>query len=76
MIDAAQKYQHAVVIGGGLLGLEAAKPDAARHMTVSVVHAGPTLDGAPTDSVWPVPPSWKPASEVPDVAQTRNWSAR
>jgi nitrite reductase (NADH) large subunit len=26
MIDAAQKYQHAVVIGGGLLGLEAASP--------------------------------------------------
>jgi nitrite reductase (NADH) large subunit len=39
MIDAAQRYQHAVVIGGGLLGLEAANGLKLRGMTVTVVHA-------------------------------------
>ena len=38
MIDAATKYQHAVVIGGGLLGLEAANGLMLRGMQVSVVH--------------------------------------
>ncbi|WP_418320768.1 nitrite reductase large subunit NirB [Piscinibacter sakaiensis] len=38
MIDAAQKYQHAVVIGGGLLGLEAANGLMLRGMQVTVVH--------------------------------------
>ncbi len=38
MIDAAQKYKHAVVIGGGLLGLEAANGLKLRGMDVSVVH--------------------------------------
>jgi nitrite reductase (NADH) large subunit len=43
MIDAATKYKHAVVIGGGLLGLEAANGLMLRGMTVSVVHVMPTL---------------------------------
>ena len=42
MIDAAARYRHAVVIGGGLLGLEAANGLAAR-MDVSVVHLGEAL---------------------------------
>ena len=43
MIDAASKLKRAVVIGGGLLGLEAANGLAARGMEVSVVHLGTTL---------------------------------
>jgi len=43
MIDAAARYRHAVVIGGGLLGLEAANGLAARGMQVSVVHLGAAL---------------------------------
>jgi nitrite reductase (NADH) large subunit len=43
MIAAAEKYKHAVVIGGGLLGLEAANGLMRRGMTVSVVHVMPTL---------------------------------
>jgi nitrite reductase (NADH) large subunit len=43
MIEAATRYQHAVVIGGGLLGLEAANGLMRRGMTVSVVHVMPTL---------------------------------
>jgi len=38
MIDAAEKHTHAVVIGGGLLGLEAANGLKMRGMSVSVVH--------------------------------------
>ena len=38
MIDAAAKYKHAVVIGAGLLGLEAANGLALRGMDVTVVH--------------------------------------
>jgi len=38
MIDAARRYRHAVVIGGGLLGLEAANGLKARGMDVTVVH--------------------------------------
>ncbi|WP_374512562.1 nitrite reductase large subunit NirB [Niveibacterium sp.] len=40
MIDAAAKHQHAVVIGAGLLGLEAANGLALRGMDVTVVHIG------------------------------------
>jgi nitrite reductase (NADH) large subunit len=43
MIDAATRYRHAVVIGGGLLGLEAANGLAARGMQVTVVHIAPWL---------------------------------
>ena len=43
MIDAASRYQHAVVIGGGLLGLEAANGLMQRGMKVTVVHIMPWL---------------------------------
>jgi nitrite reductase (NADH) large subunit len=43
MIDAATRYRHAVVIGGGLLGLEAANGLMQRGMQVTVVHLGGTL---------------------------------
>ncbi|WP_280191392.1 NAD(P)/FAD-dependent oxidoreductase [Delftia sp. PS-11] len=43
MIDAAASYRHAVVIGGGLLGLEAANGLMKRGMQVTVVHAGERL---------------------------------
>lgn len=43
MIDAAARYRHAVVIGGGLLGLEAAHGLRKRGMQVTVVHAGEWL---------------------------------
>ena len=43
MIEAAQKYRHAVVIGGGLLGLEAANGLMLRGMQVTVVHIGDWL---------------------------------
>jgi len=38
MIDAAKRYKHAVVIGGGLLGLEAANGLKIQGMEVTVVH--------------------------------------
>ncbi len=38
MIEAASRYRHAVVIGGGLLGLEAANGLKLRGMNVTVVH--------------------------------------
>ncbi|MCX7137487.1 MAG: nitrite reductase large subunit NirB, partial [Proteobacteria bacterium] len=38
MIDAASRFKHAVVIGGGLLGLEAANGLKLRGMNVTVVH--------------------------------------
>ncbi len=43
MIRAASHYRHAVVIGGGLLGLEAANGLMKRGMDVTVVHIGPWL---------------------------------
>ena len=43
MIEAAQRYGHAVVIGGGLLGLEAANGLKSRGMDVTVVHLMPWL---------------------------------
>jgi nitrite reductase (NADH) large subunit len=43
MIDAARRYRYAVVIGGGLLGLEAAHGLAQRGMQVTVVHLMPWL---------------------------------
>lgn len=43
MIDAAARYRAAVVIGGGLLGLEAANGLRARGMEVTVVHLMPWL---------------------------------
>ena len=50
MLDAAQKYQHAVVIGGGLLGLEAANGLMLRGMKVTVVHASSSLMERQLDS--------------------------
>src|SRR5436305_15039826 len=43
MNDAAARYRHAVVIGGGLLGLEAANGLMRRGMQVTVVHIMPWL---------------------------------
>ncbi|WP_137817146.1 nitrite reductase large subunit NirB [Pseudomonas sp. 2FG] len=43
MIDTAQTHSHAVVIGGGLLGLEAANGLKLRGMDVTVVHLGDWL---------------------------------
>ncbi|TCS73268.1 nitrite reductase (NADH) large subunit [Sulfuritortus calidifontis] len=43
MINAASRYRHAVVVGGGLLGLEAANGLRLRGMEVSVVHIAPWL---------------------------------
>ncbi|MBO9679623.1 MAG: NAD(P)/FAD-dependent oxidoreductase [Acidovorax sp.] len=51
MIDAAATYQHAVVIGGGLLGLEAANGLMKRGMQVSVVHVGDWLMERQLDDV-------------------------
>jgi nitrite reductase (NADH) large subunit len=49
MIDYAAGKSKAVVIGGGLLGLEAARGLQNRGMTVDVVHAPPTLMNAQLD---------------------------
>jgi nitrite reductase (NADH) large subunit len=43
MVRASGHYRHAVVIGGGLLGLEAANGLMKRGMEVTVVHIGPWL---------------------------------
>ncbi len=43
MLYAAEQYKHAVVIGGGLLGLEAANGLLKNGMKVRVVHRGNTL---------------------------------
>ncbi len=51
MIEAATKYKHAVVIGGGLLGLEAANGLMLRGMDVTVVHVMPTLMERQLDTV-------------------------
>ncbi len=51
MIEASEKYRHAVVIGGGLLGLEAANGLMKRGMQVSVVHVMPTLMERQLDDV-------------------------
>ncbi len=51
MIDAAAKYRHAVVIGGGLLGLEAANGLMRRGMQVTVVHLMPWLMERQLDDV-------------------------
>ncbi|KRA15119.1 nitrite reductase large subunit NirB [Acidovorax sp. Root568] len=51
MIDAAATYKHTVVIGGGLLGLEAANGLMKRGMTVSVVHVMPSLMERQLDDV-------------------------
>ncbi len=51
MIEAATQYKHAVVIGGGLLGLEAANGLMLRGMQVTVVHLVDTLMERQLDTV-------------------------
>ncbi|MFM8900182.1 MAG: nitrite reductase large subunit NirB [Burkholderiales bacterium] len=51
MIEAAKTYKHAVVIGGGLLGLEAANGLMLRGMQVTVVHISQWLMERQLDSV-------------------------
>ncbi|MBC7717155.1 MAG: NAD(P)/FAD-dependent oxidoreductase, partial [Pseudorhodobacter sp.] len=51
MIEAADKFKHAVVIGGGLLGLEAANGLMLRGMQVTVVHIMPWLMERQLDEV-------------------------
>jgi nitrite reductase (NADH) large subunit len=51
MIEAARQYKHAVVIGGGLLGLEAANGLKLRGMNVTVVHVMPWLMERQLDDV-------------------------
>ena len=51
MIEAAKTGKHAVVIGGGLLGLEAANGLMKRGMTVTVVHLMDTLMERQLDSI-------------------------
>jgi nitrite reductase (NADH) large subunit len=51
MIEASRKYQRAVVIGGGLLGLEAANGLMKRGMKVTVIHVMPTLMERQLDDV-------------------------
>jgi nitrite reductase (NADH) large subunit len=51
MIEAAGRYRHAVVIGGGLLGLEAANGLKLRGMEVTVVHLMPWLMERQLDEV-------------------------
>ena len=51
MIAEAANRTKAVVIGGGLLGLEAARGLQSRGLTVDVVHAGPTLMNAQLDDL-------------------------
>jgi len=51
MIETAKTHKNAVVIGGGLLGLEAANGLMLRGMNVSVVHVNPTLMERQLDSV-------------------------
>jgi len=51
MLDASKKHKHAVVIGGGLLGLEAANGLMLQGMSVTVVHLGDVLMERQMDSV-------------------------
>ena len=51
MISEAANRTKAVVIGGGLLGLEAARGLQNRGLAVDVVHAGPTLMNAQLDDL-------------------------
>ncbi|MDX2502936.1 MAG: nitrite reductase large subunit NirB [Gammaproteobacteria bacterium] len=51
MLDATRNYQHATVIGGGLLGLEAANGMMQHGMKVTVVHLCDTLMERQMDTV-------------------------
>ncbi len=50
MLAAARTHRRAVVIGGGLLGLEAARALQAQGMAVELVHAAPWLMNAQLDA--------------------------
>jgi nitrite reductase (NADH) large subunit len=50
MLLAAQSREKAIVIGGGLLGLEAAAGLSLRGMDVTVLHVNANADGAPARS--------------------------
>ena len=86
MIEAAGKYQHAVVIGGGLLGLEAANGLMLRGMRVTVVHMdgqGPLLSSGLTGKLRQAGPgfqvplaSWQGVTSMPEVRSiqgTNGW---
>ncbi|WP_020572316.1 nitrite reductase large subunit NirB [Parafrankia discariae] len=49
ILEYARQARHAVVLGGGLLGLEAARGLQSRGLRVSVVHLAPTLMNAQLD---------------------------
>ncbi len=51
MFEAAKKYKTAAVIGGGLLGLEAAKGLVSLGMDVTVIHDQPTLMNMQLDQI-------------------------
>ncbi len=51
MLEASKKHKHAVVIGGGLLGLEAANGLKEQGMSVTVIHLMDTLMERQLDSV-------------------------
>jgi len=51
MLEASKKHKHAVVIGGGLLGLEAANGLMLQGMNVTVVHLGDVLMERQMDAV-------------------------
>ena len=51
MMESSKKHKHAVVIGGGLLGLEAANGLMLQGMHVTVVHLGDTLMERQMDAV-------------------------
>ena len=63
MIARVQQYKHAVVIGGGLLGLEAANGLKLRGMDVTVVHIGRLADGAPARRTGCRPAAKEPGSK-------------
>ncbi|MEO5574531.1 MAG: nitrite reductase large subunit NirB [Gammaproteobacteria bacterium] len=51
MLEAAKQFRHAIVIGGGLLGLEAANGLMMQGMKVTVVHLNDTLMERQLDSI-------------------------
>ena len=79
MIETATQYKNAVVIGGGLLGLEAANGLMLRGMNVTVVHVMPWLMERQLDSVAGKllqQVAGRPGPEVPDRARRpRSWWA-
>ena len=77
MIETAKTHKHAVVIGGGLLGLEAANGLMQRGMQVTVVHIAPWLLERQLDEVSArCSNRWKSAAWLSVSARRhRSWSA-